>query len=125
MAIKKYKVEVIRTDEYEIEIDDSIWTDEQIEQWSLMFYETNDDSRQEDFVKHLSEAITTNGLRDGMEGFGFVKQKYKNDEEDDFLIQHNNLGERIREENFTPGILVNIISYNDGYETEIELSDEK
>lgn len=125
MAIKKYKVEVIRTDEYEIEIDDSIWTDEQIEQWSLMFYKTNDDSRQEDFVKHLAEAITTNGLRYGMEGFGFVKQKYKNDKEDDFLIQHNNLGERIREENFTPGILVNIISYNDGYDTEIELSDEK
>nr|WP_315245107.1 hypothetical protein [uncultured Flavobacterium sp.] len=119
MAIKKYKVEVVRTDEYEIKIDDSIYTDEFIEQWSESFYQTEEGSRQEDFVKHLSESITKRGELNFLEGFGFVKQKYHSMEEDDFLVQYADNLKIVTEEEYAPGILVKIISHDVEYESEI------
>ena len=119
MAIQKYKVEVVRTDEYEIEIDDAIYTDEVIEQWSESLFDTDEDSRQEDFVKHLASSITSSGTAKGLEGFGFIKQKLNCMEDGYLLSQYSSELKKVTEEEFSPGIMVNIIGYDDDYETEI------
>lgn len=119
MALKKYKVEVTRVDEYEITIDDSIYTDEVIEQWSESFFETEEDERLEDFVKHLAKGITCAGKAEPLEGFGFVKQKFHSMEDGDLLDQCKAEMKKVTEEDYSPGLLVNIISFDDEYETEI------
>jgi hypothetical protein len=119
MAIKKYKIEVTRVDEYEIEIDDAIYTDEVIEQWSEGFYETNEDTRQEDFVKHLANGLTSGGIKEAMEGFGFVKQKFHKMPADELLTQYSSGFKKVTDVDYSPGLLVNVISYDDDYETEV------
>lgn len=119
MATKKYTVEVTRVDEYEIEIDDSIWTDEKIADWSDSFFETDEDSRQEDFVKHLAESMTHQDIKEGLEGFGYVKQKYHSMEEGELLNQYGIGLKPIENEKYTKGLFVNIISHKGEYETEI------
>ncbi|MEO8532832.1 MAG: hypothetical protein ABI441_03745 [Flavobacterium sp.] len=119
MAIKKYKVEVTRVDEYEIEIDDAIYTDDVIEQWSEIFFNTDEDTRQEDFAKHLASGITSAGIKEVLEGFGYVKQKHHNTSDGDILPQYTSQLKKVTEEEYSPGILVNIISHNDDYTTEI------
>ncbi|MBC7847233.1 MAG: hypothetical protein H7Y10_12150 [Flavobacterium sp.] len=119
MALKKYKVEVTRVDEYEIEIDDALWTNERIAEWSESFFETDYNNRQEDFVKHLAESLTHQGIKEGIEGFGHVKQKYHSMEEGDLLTQYYDGLKKITEDNYTEGLFVNIISHKDDYETEI------
>ena len=63
--------------------------------------------------------------REGVEIVGkdkvnfFVKQKYKNDKEGELLTQYTNGLKKITEDNYTEGLLINIISHNDEYETEI------
>jgi hypothetical protein len=121
MAIIKFNVEVTRVDEYEIEIDDSIWTDETIADWSESFFETDIDSRQEDFVKHLAESMTHQDIKESMEGFGFVKQKYKSMEKGDLLNQYGSGLKPIGNAKYTKGLFVNIISHKDEYETEAKL----
>ena len=118
MAIKKYTVEVTRVDEYEIEIDDSIFTDEVIAEWSESFFPTDEDSRLEDYVKHLAESLTHQGIQEGIEGFGFIKQKYHSMEEGALLFQTYQ-GKKLTEEDYSEGLFVNIISHKDDYETEI------
>jgi len=119
MAIKKYTVEVTRVDEYEIEIDDSLYTDEFIEQWSLSFYETDEDSRQEDFVKHLASGLTSGGIKSGLEGFGYVKQKYASQADNEILTQYSSGFKKVTEEEYSPGLFVKINQYDDDYQTEI------
>ncbi|MEZ0182629.1 hypothetical protein AB9T89_10315 [Flavobacterium oncorhynchi] len=119
MAIQKYKVEVTRVDEYEIEIDDAIYTDEFIEQWSESFFETDEGSRKEDFAKHLAGAITSGGKAEPLDGFGYVKQKFHSSKEGDLLFQVKSGMQKVTEEDYSPGLFVNIISYDDDYQTEI------
>lgn len=119
MALKKYTIEVTRVDEYEIEIDDSIYTDEFIEQWSESFFDSEEDNRQEDFVKHLATGLTSGGIMKGIEGFGYVKQKYESDEDPDLLPQYSSASKRITEEEYSPGLFVKIRQYDTDYETEV------
>ena len=119
MALKKFRVEVVRTDEYEIEIDDSVYTDEFIEQWSESFQDTEEDSRQQDFVKHLAGSITCTGKKEFLEGFGFIKQRFHSMDTDDFLTQYSKGFTKVTEEEYSPGIKVEIINYDEDYEIEI------
>jgi hypothetical protein len=119
MAIKKYIVEVVRTDEYEIEIDDSIWTDNAIGDWSEYFFETEEDNRQEEFVKHLAESITSQGIGESIEGFGYVKQKPHLSKTDDFPEQCSPDGKIIVQDQYTLGLSVSIISYDKDLKSEI------
>ncbi|MFW0737603.1 hypothetical protein [Flavobacterium sp. T12S277] len=119
MALRKYKVEVTRIDEYEIEIDDAIYTNEVIEQWSESFFETDEDCRQEDFAKHLAKGLTRGGIKDGLEGFGFVKQKFHKMPVGELLTQYSSGLKKVTEEEYSPGLFVNIICHDDDYETEV------
>jgi hypothetical protein len=118
MAILKYKVEVVRTDEYEIEIDDAIYTDEFIEQWSEGFFTTDADSRQEDFVKHLANGISCGDKGKFLEGFGFIKQRHVSMNAGNLFTQYGNKS-KVKEEDYSPGLIVTINTYADDYETEI------
>jgi hypothetical protein len=119
MSILKYKVEVVRTDEYEIEIDDAIYTNDTIEEWSQHFLATDDESRQEDFVKHLAVAISMSGTAQGLEGFGYVKQKHCSMIQSDYYTQTAVGRRKVTEEEYNPGLIVTINSYEDQIETEI------
>jgi len=118
MAIQKYTVEVTRVDEYEIEIDDSIWTDEVIKEWSESFFEIDENNHQESFVKNLSESLTHQGIQTDIEGFGFVKQRLHKMKPGDLLSQYSEGLTKVTEDEYTKGLLVNIIAYKDDYETE-------
>ena len=118
MAIKKYKVEVVRTDEYEILIDDSIFTDEYIEHWSETFFDTDEDNRLEDFVKHLANGISYDDKAKALEGFGHIKQRHCSMNPGNLFTQYNSKS-KITAEEYTPGIMVTINAYADNYETEI------
>lgn len=65
--MKKFKCTVTKETTMEIEIDDSIWTKEQIAQWQRYFY---DAENLEDVVEHLAELKSE--YKDGqfIEGFG-------------------------------------------------------
>ena len=77
MAIRKFKGTVTRVNEYEIEIDDSIYTPEYLKAWEKSFYDAPEIS---DFVEHLAGTLTQyeNDHRSQMEGFGIVRCFYSN-----------------------------------------------
>lgn len=116
MAIKKYNVEVVRTDEYEIEVDETIWTQEAIDLWSETFFEAEN---VDDLVKYLSEALSQKEEPGYMEGFGFVKQKYAGNEDSPFVIQTRNEKYIVQDHEYTNGLVVNIISKKDQIESEV------
>lgn len=65
--MKKFKCTVTKETTMDIEIDDSVWTDEEIEEWQRHFY---DAKNIEDIAKHV--AIMKAETEDGefIEGFG-------------------------------------------------------
>lgn len=68
--MKKFKCEVIEAYEYEIEIDDDVWTDEAIQEWSKSFYDAEDIH---DFVEHLAKMKPGYESGEFIEGFGIPK----------------------------------------------------
>ena len=65
--MKKFKCEVTQNYDYEIEIDETIWTEEAIKEWSKSFYDAYD---LRDIVEIIAKMKT--GHEDGefIEGFG-------------------------------------------------------
>lgn len=67
----KFKITVTKTSEYEIEVDESIWTPEAIQDWAKTFYPADD---AKEFAEHLASAVSNEtGF---MEGFGVVKRTW-------------------------------------------------
>src|SRR3546814_8121280 len=68
--MKKYQVKVTRKYSYEIEIDETIWTEEQIEHWSSIFFEA---AETEDVANILAMQLSKHGSDSApIDGFGFV-----------------------------------------------------
>lgn len=65
--MKKFKAIVTKTYEYEIEIDDKVWTDENIIIWESVFQPVNN---LEDVVEKLALMKTRYENGEFMEGFG-------------------------------------------------------
>jgi len=65
--MKKFKCTVTKTYEYEIEIDEKIWTEETIKEWASAFYRA--DNLQE-VAEHLAMMKTRYDDGDFIEGFG-------------------------------------------------------
>lgn len=116
MPIVRYNVEVIRKDEYEIAIDDAIWTPEAIQEWSKHF--TNSKGKK-DIASHLAKAIAHEGTKQHLEGFGYVKQKSTLAPEGMFLHQNTLDRKTVTEDKYTEGLLVTIIQHKEDYETEL------
>ncbi len=68
MAIRKFKVEVVRTDVYEVEIDDTIFTEEFRKEWAKSFTCLDE-------LEDVAKLICIKQMRDPnehKEGFGYV-----------------------------------------------------
>lgn len=107
----KFKIEVTRVDEYEIEVDETIYDQQALKNWSQTFWDV--DSAQE-LAESLAETVARNGAgRNFMEGFGTVKTYYSDGSE---KTQYTRDFKRITE--FTPGLSIRIISEDDDISTE-------
>lgn len=88
--MKKFRCTVTKETTMDIEIDDSVWTDEEIAEWQRYFYEAND---LEDVVSHIAsmKAECENG--DFIEGFGIPmidgKKPYEFLNDDDITTSIN------------------------------------
>ena len=67
--MKTYDVTITKELKFTIEIEESVWTDEAIKDWSKHFIDADDSW---DIVKWLSELIARNGFFDFHEGFGYL-----------------------------------------------------
>jgi hypothetical protein len=65
--MKKFKCKVTKEYEYEIDIDEVIWTNEDIKEWAEYFYPVNDI---EDLARNLASMKTDYDEGDFIEGFG-------------------------------------------------------
>ena len=110
MPIKKYTVEVTRVDEYQIDIDTDVWNEEMIAEFDNYIYKSED---YEDIVIHLSKSISHQGKAQAMEGFGFVKQRFHRMEPGESFTQRDSKGFPLEESDYTKGLSVNIISYEE------------
>ncbi|GAB3177538.1 hypothetical protein [Telluribacter humicola] len=69
--MKTFNVSVIRTDEYEIIIDETVWDEKALSDWSKSFWKADS---VKDIAESLAYAIMRGGSGQGfIEGFGYVK----------------------------------------------------
>lgn len=112
--MKKFAGEIIRTDEYSVEIDETIWTPEALEDWSNVFFECND---LEDLAKHVTQAVMRLGTDHGfIEGFGFLKIIESSGRQ----VDHWENGKPVPEGRLCDGITVHIISHDNDYSNELK-----
>ena len=103
--MQKFRVELTRTDEFEIEIDEEIFNEKELKNWSDVFHTV--DNLQE-FVVYLVELMARFGLENFHEGFGKLHRVNSAGKSLDYLDE----GEYIK------GILVKIISEDSQCETD-------
>lgn len=98
--MKKFKCVVTKTYEYEISMDDKIWSEENINNWASVFYEADN---LEDMVRHLARMKVQHEDGEYIEGFGIPYINgdipYLNNAEDFSYI--------------SPDINIDIITYED------------
>ena len=116
MALKKFTVEVTRTDEYEIEIDTDVWNEELIKQFNDTIYESEND---EDIAKHLAMSISSQGKGEWMEGFGYVKQRFHRMEKGELFDQYKSLRVKVTDDDYSPGLKVEINAYDEDLVAEV------
>ncbi len=111
----KLKTTLQREYVYEIEVDESIITEEFLKDWSNTF---QDVETVEDFIEVLAIRLTTQA-GEFMEGFGHVKTFFANGAE---MLQTGDEWERIEGDAYTEGITVHIKDDGDeiySYNTEL------
>lgn len=65
--MRKFKVKVVREEEYEIEIDESVWTQEQLKAFSKVMYQAED---LQELAEIIAEMYFKQGEGSWLEGFG-------------------------------------------------------
>lgn len=116
LQMKKYSIEAVRTDTYIVEIDESIWTPEELEKWGSVFFDM--DSTKE-LAEHVAFVVMRGGYEKFSEGFGYL---YTQDGDGRQLRQWamNEKGVLAEVTDFSPGIKVTIISQDEEYNFETE-----
>jgi hypothetical protein len=113
----KFNVTVVRSDEYEIEIDESVWTKEEIKEWGNTFY---GGSSLRDVASSLGEAWMKQGSGYFKEGFGYVRELDGNgnpktipfkDDEGNYC--------NLPDEKYTKGLTIRPITEDENYEVEV------
>jgi len=108
--MKKFKIEVIRTDFYEVEVDENIWTKEELKKWSNVFYPAEN---QKELAENLANSIMRLGSDYGfIEGFGYVKTFRC----DGSQRKHFEGLKEVPDDKYANGISIKIINENDDYE---------
>ena len=109
--MEKFTVTIIRTDEYEVHIDETVWTPEELKSWSKVFF---DAPTPKEFAEYLAGAVMREGSGQGfMEGFGNVKQLNSNG---DLKRQSGKDWKPLTEDEYTKGLLVRIVSEDSDYD---------
>lgn len=106
MKKQKISVTVVRTDQYEIEIDKDAWTPGTIKDWSKEFSEASEVA---DVAAHLARELSHKGIQTAeIEGFGYVRRSDATftDQPIDIVIAHNGLP--VPDEKYNPSIAVKI-----------------
>ena len=112
----KYKVKVTRTDEYEIEIDASVWTKEAIEAWGNTFSGGNS-------LGHVVCALGKAWMRQDSgfhkEGFGYVRELDSNGIKQNipFKDEVGNYGS-LPDERYTKGLTIRPITEDEDYKVD-------
>lgn len=111
--MSKFRITVERTDEFEIEVDENIYTAAELSEWSKVFTKCNS-------LEEFAEILATQMSRLGsdqwfFEGFGYV-QVLRNDGSERKIF--NGSGE-VSAQKITPGIKVRVISEDEDLETTI------
>lgn len=111
----KFNITVTRTDEYEIEIDETIWDEAALKEWSHVFHSVRN-------VKQVAEDFAIAFMRNEnsyfIEGYGYVREYYN----DGSLKTYYKSGEgmtEVSDEDYAKGMSIKPISQDDNYETEI------
>ena len=72
--MRKFKVTVTRTVDYEVEVDETVYTDEARKGWEETFWRLDPDDNSEAFACALAEQSVRLGVNEYIEGFGCVVQ---------------------------------------------------
>jgi len=115
MTKKKFKVDVTRIDTYEIEIDESVWNEDVLKDFSKTFYDVKDVKK---LAENLALNISINGSsNEHFEGFGFVQMLSADGTKRTVWDGLKVLGE----DDITKGIEVKVISEGDDIDTDVYL----
>lgn len=112
----KYNVQAIRTDEYIVEIDETVWTPEALESWSSVF---TDIENTEELAEHITFLLMRFGYERFIEGFGYI-QTQNSDGYQYSQFERDDKGNMVTVTEFSAGIKVTIISEDDEYSFETE-----
>lgn len=113
----KFNVTVVRTDEYEIEIDENVWTKEEIKEWGNTFW---GGSSLRDVASALGTAWMKQGADYFKEGFGYVRELDSNGSPKHipYKDEKGNYG-NLPEEKYAKGLSIKPISEDENYEVEV------
>ncbi|MBD8349378.1 hypothetical protein [Dysgonomonas sp. HGC4] len=121
--MKKYSIDAVRTDNYIVEIDESVWTQAALEGWGSVFFDMDDTK---ELAEHIAYLVMREGYQKFLEGFGYL---YTQDEDGRHLKQwaRNEKGVLAEVIDFSPGVKLTIISADDDYtfETEEQLEEKE
>lgn len=111
--MEEFNIEVVRTDEFKIQVDPNVWNKEALEDWSNTFWDVE---TTEDIAKALATSVTRKGTCKFYEGFGNVKTE----QDDGYVLsqyKRDNKGELVQltDEDYTNGLKIIIISEDDDY----------
>jgi hypothetical protein len=70
--MKKFKVTVTRVDEYEVHIDEEIWTPGLLKEWESTFWDLPDGLQS--LAESVGHALILSGFNNFHEGFGYLKE---------------------------------------------------
>jgi len=115
--MEHFIIEVIKTDEFIVNIDPIIWDEKARKDWSETFWKLNNN---EDLAKSLAESVSRQGLENFYEGFGYIKTFYNDGSERKqwYKDKEGNLKFRT-EEDYTNGISITVLSMDDDIESNI------
>jgi len=111
--MKTFETEVIRRDNYEIEIDEEIWNEQALKDWGSVFHPVDS---VKDIAKHLAICIIRQGYESFIEGYGYVRTFYSNG------TQYTAYGEGfkpIADDDYCKGIRVTLVEYDDDYNVDL------
>lgn len=111
--IRKFEVEVISTNRYEVHIDDEKYTPEELENWSSVFHDVDN---LEDFVGHFASSVVAHGGSENMgemEGYGPIKILDFNGNQ----VWHQTFASQ---DKFDKGLVLKVIEEGDDISTLIE-----
>lgn len=117
MALEKFKIEVIKTDEFEVEVDSDIWNEEMRIQFGKSFWDLDDTA---DVAKSLADSVSRKGLEEFYEGFGIVKTLYSDGSvrKQWYTDEKGKLKFRT-DDDYTKGITIRVISMDDDVEANL------